>query len=270
VNSSTSGHEDCQCEYRHRVQFPKIPQALLGRAGLNSLKVQLIHPLLHGAATAAVELSRSTLRWAYVGSQDQSKFGFAAFGSGSLIEQPYSILLGPQHISIGNDTLIAAGATLAVWPEGDPETAVVGTEPLLQIGSRVWGARGLSIVAHKSVVIGDDVWFGPGVYITDASHDSSNPESPIGLLMEPAQAVKIGAGSWLGTGVVVLPGVTIGEHVAVGANSVVCNDLPSHCVAVGSPAKVVRHLDSPAKPKSATQPKSPARTNSKTAANFTL
>ncbi|MEX0767454.1 MAG: acyltransferase [Microthrixaceae bacterium] len=232
------------------MQFPKIPRAIANHAGLNSLRVQFLHPLLHSAATSVVEFSRSTLRWAYVGSQDQTRFGFAAFGSGSLIEQPFSILLGPQHISIGNDTLIAAGATLAVWPEGDPETAVVSSEPLLQIGSRVWGARGLSIVVHKSVVIGDDVWFGPGVYITDASHDSSNPDSPIGLLMEPAEAVSIGAGSWLGTGVVVLPGVTIGEHVAVGANSVVCSDLPSYCVAVGSPAKVVRHLNSPNRPES--------------------
>ena len=63
--------------------------------------------------------------------------------------------------------------------------------------------------------------------------------------MEPARDVKIGNGSWLGTGVVVLPGVTIGDHVAVGANSVVCTDLPSNSVAVGSPAKVVRHLKSP-------------------------
>ncbi|CAB4755555.1 MAG: acyltransferase [Actinobacteria bacterium] len=227
------------------MQFPKIPQALPGYAGLNSLRVNLVHPLLHSAATAVVEFSRVTLRWAYVGSQDQAKFGFGSFGEGSIIEQPYSILLQPQHISIGNDTLIAAGATLAVWPEGDPETTPTPTEPLLRIGSRVWGARGLSIVCHKSVVIGDDVWFGPGVYITDASHDSSDPDTPIGLLMEPARAVTIGKGSWLGTGVVVLPGVTIGDHVAVGANSVVCTDLPSNCVAVGSPAKVVRHLESP-------------------------
>jgi acetyltransferase-like isoleucine patch superfamily enzyme len=97
-------------------------------------------------------------------------------------------------------------------------------------------------VAHRRVVIGDDVWFGPGVYVTDAGHDPSDTSVPIGLRMEPAQPVHIGNGSWLGAGVVVLPGVTIGDHVAVGANSVVCDDLPSNTVAVGSPARVVKHL----------------------------
>ena len=55
--------------------------------------------------------------------------------------------------------------------------------------------------------------------------------------------VRIGSGSWLGTGVVVLPGVCIGEHVVVGAGSVVTTDLPDRCVAVGSPARAVRHHD---------------------------
>ena len=98
-------------------------------------------------------------------------------------------------------------------------------------------------MAHREVVVGDDVWFGPGVYVTDAGHDPSDLTVPIGHRMEPARAVHIGNGSWLGAGVVVLPGVTIGDHVAVGANSVVCDDLPSNTVAVGSPARVVRHLD---------------------------
>ena len=88
--------------------------------------------------------------------------------------------------------------------------------------------------------IGDDVWIGPGVYITDADHDRSDPDVPIGHRMAPARPVRIGAGSWLGTGVVVLSGVTIGERVTVGANSVVCDDLPDGSVAVGAPARVVR------------------------------
>ena len=68
----------------------------------------------------------------------------------------------------------------------------------------------------------------------------SDPDVPIGHRMAPARPVRIGAGSWLGTGVVVLSGVTIGERVTVGANSVVCDDLPDGSVAVGAPARVVR------------------------------
>jgi acetyltransferase-like isoleucine patch superfamily enzyme len=55
--------------------------------------------------------------------------------------------------------------------------------------------------------------------------------------------VVIGAGSWLGHGTVVLPGVRIGRHVAVGAGSVVATDLPDLCVAAGAPARVLRRYD---------------------------
>ncbi|MFZ8967362.1 MAG: acyltransferase, partial [Ilumatobacteraceae bacterium] len=51
---------------------------------------------------------------------------------------------------------------------------------------------------------------------------------------------SIGDGSWLGTGTVVLPGASIGRHVAVGANSVVTGSLPDYSVAVGAPARVIR------------------------------
>lgn len=222
------------------VDTSSLPLPRMATAGLGQLRTRVLHPLRHAAATAAVGLARETLRWSYVGPEDRDRVGFASFGAGSLIEQPYAVLLGQQYIEIGESTLLAAGATLAAWPESD---AAVADGPILEIGDRVWGARGLSIVAHRRIAIGDDVWFGPGVYVTDAGHDPKDLTVPIGHNMEPAQPVHIGNGSWLGAGVVVLPGVSIGDHVAVGANSVVCDDLPSNTVAVGSPARVVRHLD---------------------------
>ena len=48
---------------------------------------------------------------------------------------------------------------------------------------------------------------------------------------------------WLGGGVVVCPGVTIGDNCVVGAGSVVTKDLPASCLAVGNPARVLRALD---------------------------
>ena len=198
----------------------------------------MVHPALHATATAAVGLAREALRWAYIGAADGDRMGFASFGERSLLQQPHGGLLGVERIAIGVDTLISVGANLAAVPEdGRPNG-----EAVIQIGSRVWAAQGLWVVAHRRVVIGHDVWLGPGVRITDANHASSDPTVPIGLSMAPAQPVRIGDGSWLGTGVVVLPGVTIGDHVTVGANSVVCDDLPSYTVAVGSPARVVRDL----------------------------
>ncbi|HTN99645.1 MAG TPA: acyltransferase [Microthrixaceae bacterium] len=219
--------------------MPSLFDRALSTPAIRDLRVRVVNPLLHRTASAVVELARATLRWAYIGPEDSDRYEFGSFGSGTLIEQPFKVLLGPEHISIGNDSLIAAGAMLAAWPESEEAYA---DGPILRIGDRVWGARGLSIVAHLDIEIGDDVWFGPGVYVTDAGHDSADLDIPIGLQMEPAQPVRIGAGSWLGTGAVVLPGVTIGEHVVIGANSVVCDDIPANSIAVGSPARVVRHI----------------------------
>jgi acetyltransferase-like isoleucine patch superfamily enzyme len=52
--------------------------------------------------------------------------------------------------------------------------------------------------------------------------------------------VSIGDNSWIGHGTVILPGSEIGRHVVIGANSVVTGKIPDYCVAVGSPAKVIR------------------------------
>jgi len=202
-------------------------------------RTRLLHPIAHRTATVAVGAGREVLRWAYVGPGDAARRGFGGFGSESMLQQPYAVLMGEPAIAVGDSTLISAGATLAASPEWDWSPA---DGSIISIGSRVWAARGLSVVAHRRVVIGDDVWFGPDVYITDACHDASDPMRPIGHHMEPARPVRIGDGAWIGTGVVVLPGVTIGERVVVGANSVVTEDLPANTVAVGSPAQVVREL----------------------------
>jgi acetyltransferase-like isoleucine patch superfamily enzyme len=214
-----------------------IPEPVLRRT--TKLRAKVVHPLAHRAATLAVAGARQVLRYAYLGPGDADRLGFAEFGDASMVQQPYALLMGEPAIAIGSDTLISPGATLAASPEFD-WTPTDG--PMIRIGSRVWAARGLTVIAHRSIEIGDDVWFGPDVYLTDAGHDASDPDVPIGVGMEPAEPVRIGDESWIGTGVVVLPGVTIGRRVVVGANSVVTGDLPDHCVAVGSPAKVIRQL----------------------------
>lgn len=217
-----------------------IPDVVLRNTTV--LRNKVLHPLAHRAATAAVDGARQVLRYAYVGPGDAQRRGYYSFGERSMLQQPYALLMGEAGISIGSDTLISPGAILAASPEFEWDRSY---GPVISIGSSVWAARGLKVIAHRSVTIGDNVWFGPDVYITDASHDSSNPDVPIGSSMEPAQPVSIGDESWLGTGVVVLPGVTIGSRVVVGANAVVAGDLPDNCVAVGSPAKVVKQLPAP-------------------------
>ncbi|MSY44417.1 MAG: acyltransferase, partial [Actinobacteria bacterium] len=93
---------------------------------------------------------------------------------------------------------------------------------------------------HHSVIIGDDVFTGHNVYITDANHGYEDVEQPIGRQFSPPQPVSIGSGSWLGHGVIVLPGVAIGRNVVIGAGAVVTSDIPDFSVAVGNPARVIR------------------------------
>ncbi|MEO5724815.1 MAG: acyltransferase, partial [Ilumatobacteraceae bacterium] len=103
--------------------------------------------------------------------------------------------------------------------------------------------KGSCIVGHFEIVIGDDVWTGPHVYITDQNHGYEDITVPISGQSMPEKPVSIGDGSWLGYGAVVLPGARIGKHVTVGANSVVTGELPDNSVAVGAPARVVRFHD---------------------------
>jgi acetyltransferase-like isoleucine patch superfamily enzyme len=100
--------------------------------------------------------------------------------------------------------------------------------------------RGSHIVAHHSLVIEDDVFTGPYVYITDQNHGYADPDVPIGRQLPLNAAVRIGSGSWIGAGAVVLPGACIGRNVVIAAGSVVRGTVPDRCVVAGVPARVVR------------------------------
>jgi acetyltransferase-like isoleucine patch superfamily enzyme len=161
---------------------------------------------------------------------------FASFGTGSLICFPWAALYGEGAIRIGRDTLIGPYASLSAGMIPGQELI---TDRIVVLGDRCLIGRGTSIVAHLRVEIGDDVYTGPNVYITDQNHARDDPALPVGRQAAPERPVEIGNGSWLGAGAVVLPGARIGAHVTVGAGSVVTGDLPDHCVAVGSPARII-------------------------------
>lgn len=162
---------------------------------------------------------------------------FGRFGSGSIILFPFTTIFNEKYIQIGNDTMIGEHVALSA---GMMPGQICLTNPVVKIGDRCLIGRGSGIVGHLSIDIGDDVWTGHHVYITDQSHGYEDVSQPISQQSQPERAVSIGSGSWLGHGVVVLPGARIGKHVAVGANSVVTGELPDYCVAVGSPAKIIR------------------------------
>ncbi len=179
---------------------------------------------------------RGASRVGSIGPNSGAARRFGAFGDGSIICFPASTILNERYIRIGDATMFGPFATLSAGMVAGQQCV---SDPVISIGDRCLFGRDSSIIGHFEIVIGDDVWTGPHVYITDQNHGYEDITRPISVQAMPERAVSIGAGSWLGYGTVVLPGARIGRHVTVGANSVVTGDLPDCCVAVGAPAKVV-------------------------------
>ena len=109
------------------------------------------------------------------------------------------------------------------------------------VGARTFANFGLISLDVARVTIGDDVQMGPNVQLLTALHPVA-----AGLRRdkwEAARPITIGHNVWLGGGVTVLPGVTIGDDTVVGAGAVVARDLPPRVVAVGNPARVIREVE---------------------------
>ena len=190
------------------------------------------------AVSAAVHASwRAMQRAGTVTAESPAGHRFAAFGPGSMMAFPTGAVFGERWIEIGDDTMLAEQVTLCagMMPGHD-----LGDQTVLRVGSRCVIGRGSHIVAHHSILIGDDVFTGPYVYITDQNHAYADPDVPIGRQWPVNTAVSIGSGTWLGAGTVILPGACVGRNVVVAAGSVVRGTVPDRCVVAGVPARVVR------------------------------
>jgi len=162
---------------------------------------------------------------------------FAAFGPGSMMAFPTGAVYGERWIEVGDMCMMAELVTLCA---GMAPGHDLGPDPVLRIGDRCVIGRGSNIIAHHSLEIGDDVFTGPYVYITDQNHSYADTEVPVGRQWPVNSSVVIGAGTWLGTGAVILPGAAIGRNVVVAAGAVVRGKVPDYAVVGGVPAKVIR------------------------------
>ena len=117
---------------------------------------------------------------------------------------------------------------------------------LLFFGDNVQLNDFVHITAHEYVSIGNNVLIASKVYISDVSHGSyigsfqSTPNETPSSRTLVTKPVIIEDNVWLGEGVCILPGVTIGHGTIIGSNSVVTKDIPSNSIAVGSPARVIK------------------------------
>lgn len=140
---------------------------------------------------------------------------FKAMGEGASVRAGvYAV--ATDKITLGNNVTIRPGSMLHADPEPD-------------------GAE---------IIIEDDVLIGSSVHIYLDTHTYDDISKPIFVQgFYPAKSVKLKAGCWIGANVVILPGVTIGKNCVIGAGAVVTKSVPDYCVAVGNPARVIKHLD---------------------------
>lgn len=111
----------------------------------------------------------------------------------------------------------------------------------VHFGKRIYANFNLTLVDDTHIYVGDYTMFGPNVTVATAGHPilPELREKTVQFNMP----VHIGKNCWIGAGAIILPGITIGDNVVVGAGSVVTKDLPSDVVAVGNPCRVMREIN---------------------------
>ena len=163
---------------------------------------------------------------------------FKEFGAGARISPPFRFY-GLNRMSLGDNVMINRDCWIQTIPGSNQ-----GNEAKLVIGSHTGIGMGAHISAVERVLIEEYVLLARNVHIADHAHAFENIDVSI---MEQGinriAPVTIGRETWLGENVVVLPGVTIGKHCVLGANSVVNSSIPDYSVAVGAPARVVKQFN---------------------------
>ena len=111
----------------------------------------------------------------------------------------------------------------------------------VHFGKGVYANFNLTLVDDTHIYVGDYTMLGPNVVLATAGHPILPELRP--LAYQYNMPIHIGKNCWLGAGVIVLPGVAIGDNPVIGAGSVVTKDIPANVVAVGNPCRVLREIN---------------------------
>ncbi len=133
---------------------------------------------------------------------------FAEIGEGCYIEPPFYSNMGAGHVHFGD---------------------------------HIYCNFGVTMVDDTHIYVGDHTMFGPHVTVATAGHPILPELREKGYQYNAP--VRIGKNCWIGAGALILPGVTVGDNVVIGAGSVVTKDLPSNVVAVGNPCRILREIN---------------------------
>ena len=164
---------------------------------------------------------------------------FKSIGPGSsVIDLP--LVMGYNCICVGKRFFCGKDVRIEAWEKYRNEAF----SPEVLIGDNVTLTDRCYISCVNHVEIGDNVLVGRDVFISDNSHGNATLNSladvPLERPLYSKGPVIIQKNVWIGRQVTILSGVTIGENSIIGANSVVNKDIPANCLAVGSPAVVVK------------------------------
>jgi acetyltransferase-like isoleucine patch superfamily enzyme len=167
------------------------------------------------------------------------------FGQGVVLRHPHKIRLGDDVVLDDLVLLDAKGSTNQGITVGKGVFLGRGTILSCKEGDIVLG-DGVNIGFHSEIFSGSSVrvgrhgLFAAYTYLVGGGHAFEKAEVPVIAQERTSVGIVLGENVWLGTGAKVLDGVSLGDDVVVGANAVVTDDIPSGCVAVGVPARVVR------------------------------
>ncbi|MBR6125423.1 acyltransferase [Candidatus Saccharibacteria bacterium] len=165
---------------------------------------------------------------------------FKKLGINGFLEESSSVL-GEQFISIGNEFHSGSHFRIEAISKLNSQTFT----PSIEIGDNVSIQDFCHIGCIEKICIGSGTMIASRVYISDHNHGNITAED---LKLAPAKRplvskpVIIGRNVWLGEGCCILPGVTLGDNVIVGANAVVTHSFPSNRVIAGVPARVIKQL----------------------------
>ncbi|RKP53845.1 acetyltransferase [Cohnella endophytica] len=141
-------------------------------------------------------------------------------------------------LKVRNKGELVVGRNVSFYAKQFPSSISVAKGAKLRIGNNVFFNYGLDIGCTKSIHIGDDTIIGPMVNLIDTNFHPVDRDD-----RSMSKPIFVGANVWIGRGVVILPGVTIGNNSVIAAGSVVTRDIPANVLAGGTPAKAIRELN---------------------------